>query len=228
MKTFTKLFAATALLASASTATLAQGNSGAAIDAAGTVFVDAGSTSVDAGASGNANANANSNAGGNGNGGNNSNAGGSANSNAGGHGNANANSNAGGNGNGAANAAAHSNAGGNASANADGQLNYGQIISDLLSSATTIDNIEALDGTSFEFEVVTLAELRGNAGENAAALEQAVSAETVTKQLDALEAKLAEASRTLADVLGTYTTDQVVAVATSAEGEVILVIDESK
>lgn len=233
MKTFTKILAATALLASTSTAALAQGNSGAALDAAGSVSVDAAGASVDAGATGNANANANSNAGGNGN----SNAGGAANSDAGG----NANSNAGGNGNGALNAAANSNAGGNASANAstsaEGQLNYGQIISELRTSTTGATDIEALGEESIEVEVVTLSELQGSAGENASALEQAVSTEsTLVTELKAegatdaypqLHDAITAAIQAEFGAESEYSMEDVVAITSSADGQVTVIIDDA-
>jgi hypothetical protein len=220
MKTFTKLFAATALLASASTATLAQVDAGGALDAAGSVSVDAGSTSVDAGASGNANAN--SNAGGNN----------STSVNAGGSTDAGGSVNASGNGNANTNASSNGNANANANANASGNtdLNYGQIISDLRTSTTAAADIEAL-GDSIEVQVVTLSELQGNAGENASALDQAVSTESTL----ATELKAADALTTYPELHGSitaelgaeYTMDDVVAITSSADGQVTVIVDDS-
>ncbi len=64
MNTITKLFAAAALLASTSTAVLAQGDAGAGAGASGDVNVNAGNSGVGVGVGGDAGANANSNAGG--------------------------------------------------------------------------------------------------------------------------------------------------------------------
>ena len=68
------------------------------------------------------------------------------------------------------------NAGASTATGADATLNYGMIISDLNTSTTTAADIEAL-GTDVQIDVVTLSELRGNAGENASALDQALSAQ---------------------------------------------------
>jgi len=209
MKTFTTLFAATALLASASTATLAQVSAGGALDAGSSISVDAGGTSVDAGATGSANANASSNAGGNGNA--SGNAGGSANSNAGGNGNSNASA--------------------NASGSAEGQLNYGSIISDLRSSSVTTADIEAIDDDA-QINIVTLSELRGNAAENANALDEAVSAQgTTLAELQAAIEGNTDLSTTIEAALqaeGDFDMEDVVAITSSANGELTLVVDDSE
>jgi hypothetical protein len=219
MNTVTKLLAATALLASASTATLAQVNVGGALDAGGSVSTDAGSTSVDAGANGNANANANanSNADGNGSAGGNSNAGGnSVETNAGGNAAGSVNNNAGGN----------ANASANASGGAQGNLNYGSIISDLRTSSATTADVQAFVEGDTEVNIVTLSELRGNAAENASALDQAVNAQTAA--LADLRVAIAANAVIMAELdAAGYTADQVVAVTTSAEGDVTLVVDAS-
>lgn len=196
MKTITKLLAATALLASASTATLAQVNVGGALDAGGSVSTDAGSTSVDAGASGNSNANGN----------------------AGGKAEGSVNGNAGEN--------ANANAAANASGGAQGDLNYGSIISDLRTSSVTTADVQAFVEGDTEVTIVTLAELRGNAAENASALDQAVNAQT-TALADLRIAIAANADITDELEAAGYTADQVVAVTTSAEGDVTLVVDAS-
>ena len=194
MKSVTKVLAAAALLASASTATLAQVNVGGALDAGGSVSTDAGSTSIDAGANGNAGANANSNAGGD--------AGGSVGGNAAGSANANA-------------------AGGTR-----GDLNYGSIISDLRTSSVTTADVEAFVEGDTEITIVTLAELRGNAAENASALDQAVNAQAAALA-DLRTAIAANADITAELEAAGYTTGQVVAVTTSVEGDVTLVVDAS-
>ena len=203
MNTVTKLFAATALLASASTATLAQVNVGGALDAGGSVSTDVGSTSADAGANGNANANANSNAGGN------------------------SNSNAGGNAAGSVSWNAGGNANGNAAGGAQGDLNYGSIISDLRTSSATTADVRAFVEGDTEINIVTLSELRGNAAENASALDQAVD-DAQTAALADLRVAIAANAVIMAELdAAGYTADQVVAVTTSAEGDVTLVVDAS-
>jgi hypothetical protein len=211
MKTKTiTLFAATALLASASTATMAQVDAGGALEAAGNVSVDAGNANVGAGASTDANANASSNAGG-------------ANANAGGSTDANGSANA--NANGDLNASA------NAATSADGEVNYGSIISDLRTSSTTAADIEAL-GADAQITVVTLSELRGNAGENASALDQAVTAQgSVMADLSAAiegDSELRGQIETALSAEGDYTMDDVVSISTSADGQLILVVDDSE
>lgn len=193
MKSVTKVLAAAALLASASTATLAQVNVGGALDAGGSVSTDAGSTSIDAGANGNAGANSNSNAGGNA-------------------------GSVGGNAAGGANA--------NAAGGIHGDLNYGSIISDLRTSSVTTADVEAFVESDSEITIVTLAELRGNAAENASALDQAVNAQAAALA-DLRTAIAANADLTAELEAAGYTTGQVVAVTTSVEGDVTLVVDAS-
>lgn len=179
MNTFTKLLAATALMASTSTAALAQVDVGADVGA-----------DVEVGTDGGPNANANENAA------------------------ANANANAGGNG-----LAVGQQADGAAS------LNYGNIVSSLRTSTVTSADVEALEAGA-EVQVINLADLQGNAGENASAIDQAVAdAETDIEDLRTAISANAEVAAAL-EAAG-YAADNVVAVTTGAEGGLILVVDEA-
>lgn len=181
MKTFTKLFATAAILASTSTYALAQADVGidAGVDAEVGADVDAnaGNNGVGLGVGGDANANANANA--------------------------------------------------NADANAAGagDVNYGQIISSLQTSNVAAADIEAIDADA-QIDIITLSEIKGNAAENASALDEAVSA-----QSDSL-ADLTAAFEANTDVSAAleaegYTTDQIVAVTSSGEGSLIIVVDDA-
>lgn len=110
-------------------------------------------------------------------------------------------------------------------ANAMGPENYGQVISSLQSKAATADDIKAL-GQDVTVDIVLLSELKGNAADNANALDQAISDQAdamadIHAALDAnaaIKAKLDEAG---------YTADEVVAVTSTADNEVTLVVDDS-
>lgn len=122
--------------------------------------------------------------------------------------------------NGNANANADANAAGNASAG----VNYGQIISDLRTGGVTVADIEGLEAGA-DVQIVTLSEIRGNAAENASALDEAVSSleASIGELRTVLEAN-AEISAEL-EAEG-YTADDVVAVTTSADGSVTIIVDD--
>jgi hypothetical protein len=178
MNVFTKILAATALLASTSTAALAQAQVDVGVGAGGNAGVEAGngnaggSTAV--GVDGNANANANANA----------------------------------------------NRGGQADVNS-----YGDIISSLRTSTVTPEDIEGL-AVDTKVTVVVLSELRGNAAENASALDQALAAQetSIDELRPSLEAR-AEVQAAL-EAEG-YTTDDVVAVSLQADGSLTVIVDAS-
>jgi hypothetical protein len=124
---------------------------------------------------------------------------------------------------------ASGNANANANANADdaggGDVNYGSIASSLNTSSVAAADIEAL-GADAQIEVITLSEIRGNAAENASAIEQAVAA-----QAAGLE-DLRVAIRANADVQAALdaegvTADQIVAVTSSGEGNLTIVVDDA-
>jgi len=197
MNTVMKLTAIAAILASTSSWAMAQADVGAGAGA--NVGVDAGGASVGTGVDANANA-----------GGNN------------GNGNAGANVNAN------AQAGANNSANGNAGANATGstEVNYGSIISSLRTSNVTAADIEAL-GADAQIEIVTLAELQGNAAENSAALGEAVSAQaTSLTELTAAIAANADVQAALS--AEGFTSDQIVAVTSSGEGNLTIVVDDRK
>jgi hypothetical protein len=178
MNVFTKILAATALLASTSTAALAQAQVDVGVGAGGNAGVEAGngnaggSTAV--GVDGNANANANANA----------------------------------------------NRGGQADVNS-----YGDIISSLRTSTVTPEDIEGL-AVDTKVTVVVLSELRGNAAENASALDQALAAQetSIDELRPSLEAR-AEVQAAL-EAEG-FTTDDVVAVSMQADGSLTVIVDAS-
>jgi hypothetical protein len=197
MNTVTKLTAIATILASTSSWAMAQSDVGAGAGA--NVGVDAGGASVGTGVDANANA-----------GGNNGNAGA----------NVNASTQAGANNSANANANAGANAAGNA------EVNYGSIISSLRTSTVTGADIEAL-GADAQIDIVTLAELQGNAAENSAALGEAVSAQATSL------AELTAAIEANADVQAAltaegFTSDQIVAVTSSGEGNLTIVVDDTK
>lgn len=129
--------------------------------------------------------------------------------------NANANSNA-------ANANANANANPNAAA---GNVNYGQIISSLRTSTIAASDIEAL-GADAQIEVITLSEVRGDAAENASALDEAVSAQSASLA-DLTAAIEANAEVAAALEAAGFTADQIVAVSSSGEGQLTIVVDDS-
>ena len=122
-----------------------------------------------------------------------------------------------------ANANANANPGANSGGAAD--TNYGQIISGLRTSSVAAADIEAL-GADAQIDVLTLSEIQGNAAENASALEEAVSAQSATL------AELSAAIEANADVAAAleaegFTSEQIVAVTSSGEGNLTLVVDDA-
>ncbi|WMT92637.1 hypothetical protein [Pelagibacterium sp. H642] len=197
MKTFTKLIATAAILASTSTFALAQADVGidAGVDAGVDTGVDAGAdTGVDAGVGADVDANAGNNGVGLG-------VGGDANA------NANADANA------------------DANAAAAGDVNYGQIISSLQTSNVAAADIEAI-GADAQIDIITLSEIKGNAAENASALDEAVSAQSASLA-DLTAAIEANADVSAALEAEGYTTDQIVAVTSSGEGSLTIVVDDA-
>jgi hypothetical protein len=180
MNVFTKILAATALLASTSTAALAQAQVDVGVGAGGNAGVEAGNGNGNAGGStavgidGNANASANANA----------------------------------------------NRGGQADVST-----YGDVISSLRTSTVTPEDIEGL-AVDTAVTVVVLSELRGNAAENASALDQALAAQetSIDELRPSLEAR-AEVQAAL-EAEG-FTTDDVVAVSLQADGSLTVIVDAS-
>lgn len=126
--------------------------------------------------------------------------------------------------------AAGANAGGNADANANananaGEVNFGSIVSSLRTSSVAAADIEAL-GADAQIDVVTLAEIQGNAAENASAIDEAVSTQSAT--LADLTAAI-EANADVAAALEAegFTVDQIVAVTSSGEGNLTIVVDDA-
>ena len=86
-------------------------------------------------------------------------------------------------------------------------------------------DIEAL-GADAQIEVITLSEIQGNAAENASALDEAVSAQSASL------ADLTAAVEANADVAAAleaegFTSDQIVAVTSSGDGNLTLVVDDA-
>lgn len=175
MKTFTKILATAALIASTSSLALAQADVGVDAGASGDVGVEAGSNGVGVDASGNANAKSN------------------------------ADASAGG-------------AGG-------GDVNFGSIVSSLRTSSVAAADIEAL-GADAQIDVITLAEIQGNAAENASAIDEAVSAQSATiEELQAAIEANADVQAAL-DAEG-FTADQIVAVTANGEGSLTIIVDDT-
>lgn len=121
---------------------------------------------------------------------------------------------------------ANANAKTNASANsAADKANYGQIISSLRTSSVAAADIEAI-GADAEINIVTLSELQGNAAENASALTEAVSAQAASLA-DLTAAIEANADLSAALEADGYTTDQIVAVTSSGQDSLTIVVDDS-
>jgi hypothetical protein len=175
MNVFTKILAATALLASTSTAALAQAQDDGGAGSVGSA-VGAGNDTTDGSTAGEGDANANANA--------------------------------------------NANRGGQADVST-----YGDVISSLRTSTITPEAIEGLP-LDTAVTVVVLSELRGNAADNANALEQALLAqETSIEELrPSLEAR-AEVQAAL-EAEG-YTTEEIVAVSLLADGSLTVIVDAS-
>ena len=106
--------------------------------------------------------------------------------------------------------------------------NYGQLISELRSNSSTSADVEA-EITDFnansELQTVTVTELKGNASENAAALDGALEAqeESVADMRAAIEANAELKAQVEAEG---FTPEQVVAVRTNGMGGLTLVVDD--
>lgn len=102
-------------------------------------------------------------------------------------------------------------------------MNYGQVIASLRAAGDVSAEIEALDEDA-SLRVILLSELRGEAAGNAQALGEALShqKERVADFRNAIEAN-ATLSATL-EAEG-YSADDVVAVTTAADGEVVLIVE---
>ncbi len=201
MKTFTKIVAVAALLASTSSLALAQVSVGVGTDAGGSVSVGSGSDSgtsvgVDTGVDAGLNAGTGS--------GDSSGSGLSGEANASGSANANASSS------------------GNAS-NSD--INFGSIVSSLRTSSTTAADIETVDSDA-QITIVTLSEIQGSAAEGSNAIEQAINdqEDSLSDLSVAIQAN-AEISAAL-DAEG-FSSDDVVAVTSAAEGDLTIIVDDT-
>lgn len=108
------------------------------------------------------------------------------------------------------------------------QENYGQLISELRSNSSASADVKA-EITDFnasgELQTVTVTELKGNASENAAALDGALAAqkESVADMRAAIEANADLKAQVEAEG---FTPEQVVAVRTNGMGVLTLVIDD--
>jgi hypothetical protein len=101
--------------------------------------------------------------------------------------------------------------------------NYGTVISSLRSSRVASADLEAVDDST-TIRIYTLADLRGNAAENAQALDNALADRQGA--VSDLRTEI-EANTTLAAALEAegYTADDVVAVTTHTDGGIILIVD---
>jgi hypothetical protein len=101
--------------------------------------------------------------------------------------------------------------------------NYGTLISSLRSSRIASTDLEAVDDST-TIRIYTLADLRGNAAENAQALDNALADQQGS--VSDLRTEI-EANTTLAAALEAegYTADDVVAVTTHTDGGIILIVD---
>lgn len=125
-----------------------------------------------------------------------------------------------------ANTSASANTDASANASGDAEVNYGSIISNLQGSNVTSADIEAL-GADAQIDVVTLSELQGNAAENSEALGEAVSAQaTMLPELTAAIDANADVQAALA--AEGFTSDHIVAVTSSGEGNLTIVVDDAK
>lgn len=128
---------------------------------------------------------------------------------------------------GAGNADAKAGVNANASANANsenGKNNYGQLISSLRTGAVGSADIEAL-GQDVTVSTVLLSELKGEAAENANALDEALSANS--SNVTSVRAALSANANIVAQIEAAgYTVDDVVGVSTAADGGLTLVIDD--
>ena len=117
------------------------------------------------------------------------------------------------------------NAAATAQGNAGSDQNYGQLISGLQTGQTSADAISDYDGTS-EASIVLMSDLKGNAAENASALDNAISKqeETISEMRSEIEANAD--LKAMLEAEG-YAVDQVVAVNSDTSGKVTLVVDDN-
>jgi len=124
------------------------------------------------------------------------------------------------------NAAASAQNNGNMQANANAaNLNYGQLISGLQTGKVSADMLSGVDAET-DTTIVLLSDLKGEAAENASALENALSKQD--EYISELRVSI-EANAALKEMLEAegYSVDQVVAVNSTTSGEVTLVIDDN-
>lgn len=121
-------------------------------------------------------------------------------------------------------ASAQNNANVQANANAKNQ-NYGQLISGLQTGEVSAEMLSGVDAAS-DATIVVMSDLKGNAAENASALENALSKqdENISELRSSIEANTALREKLEAEG---YSVDQVVAVNSTTSGEVTLVVDDN-
>lgn len=127
-------------------------------------------------------------------------------------------------------AEASQNASGNAAAAAQGNANaqnqnYGELISTLQTSEISSDVVSNLDPEA-DTTIALLSDLKGEAAENASALDNALSKQE--QNISDLRSEI-EANVELMSALEAegYTVDQVVAVNSTTSSEITLVVDDS-
>lgn len=122
------------------------------------------------------------------------------------------------------------NASGNAAATAQSNgaaqtQNYGQLISGLQTGEVSAETLSSADAET-EATIVVMSDLKGNAANNASALENALSKqeENISDLRTSIEANAALKEKLEAEG---YSVDQVVAVNTTTSGEITLVVDDN-
>lgn len=105
-----------------------------------------------------------------------------------------------------------------------GEMTYGNLISSYRSGSDFAATVEGAD-EDVTVQTMTLSELKGEAGENAEALDQAMA--DAGDQMDALHSAIEANSEVTAalDAEG-YTADDVVAVQSGANGELQVIVDD--
>lgn len=101
--------------------------------------------------------------------------------------------------------------------------NYGQLISGLRTNAVSASEIDAL-GDEVSVTTVLLSQLRGEAGENAAALDLALQTTDMTQIRATLEANADIAAQLEADGVSV---EDVVGIWISADGAITVVVDDT-
>ncbi|MFD2646190.1 hypothetical protein ACFSX5_00090 [Devosia albogilva] len=125
-----------------------------------------------------------------------------------------------------ANASATSGSDSAANVSADAEVNYDSIISNLQGSDVSSADIVAL-GADAQIDIVTLSELQGNAGDDGEAVGEAVSSQaTMLAELTAAIEANADVQAALA--AEGFTSDDIVAVASSSEGNLTIVVDDAR